>query len=262
MPNWVKNIVCMKGIAQEPLFTEEGGVKKFDFNTLIRMPPSLNIESGSMTDENIIYYLTERCTIPLDKLSEDKKELLNKLVRNILGGEKWHETVFLRVMSHAFDESEEKKTKRYTDGGVYVANYQRYGAPTWYNWCCENWGTKWNACRTNTVDDNTISFNTAWGTPLPVIARLAETYPNRKIEHWWADEDVGRNDGYAKYIGGIREVCIHYDEYSKGACATYIRCWGESRCLYKDEDGEWHKHDCDDCGLRRHHRPTLLVEGI
>lgn len=133
MPNWVKNIVCMKGIAQEPLFTEEGGVKKFDFNTLIRMPPSLNIESGSMTDENIIYYLTERCTIPLDKLSEDKKELLNKLVRNILGGEKWHETVFLRVMSHAFDESEEKKTKRYTDGGVYVANYQRYGAPTWYN---------------------------------------------------------------------------------------------------------------------------------
>jgi hypothetical protein len=26
------------------------------------------------------------------------------------------------------------------------ANIEKYGSPTWDEWCCEQWGTKWNAC--------------------------------------------------------------------------------------------------------------------
>jgi len=65
MPNNVKNIVKMKGILNLPLFVMEDVVKCFDFNKIIPMPKSLDIESGSMTKECIMYYLTNRCTIPV-----------------------------------------------------------------------------------------------------------------------------------------------------------------------------------------------------
>ena len=71
MPNHVKNIVKMEGITKLPLFTteydkyEKKDVTCFDFNKVIQMPESLNVESGSMTDEAIIYYVTDKCTLPL-----------------------------------------------------------------------------------------------------------------------------------------------------------------------------------------------------
>ena len=62
MPNYVKNRVKMEGIANLPLFREVDGKKHFDFNKLIPMPAELEMEEGSTTEENIIYYLTERCS--------------------------------------------------------------------------------------------------------------------------------------------------------------------------------------------------------
>lgn len=29
-------------------------------------------------------------------------------------------------------------------GKQYVENIKKYGYPQWYDWCVENWGTKWN----------------------------------------------------------------------------------------------------------------------
>jgi len=54
MPNHVKNIVKMEGITKLPLFKteydeyEKRDVVCFDFNKIIPMPESLNVESGSM----------------------------------------------------------------------------------------------------------------------------------------------------------------------------------------------------------------------
>lgn len=56
MPNHVRNKVKMTGIVNLPLFTTETDkyTKEqftfFDFNKLIPMPESLNIESGSSED--------------------------------------------------------------------------------------------------------------------------------------------------------------------------------------------------------------------
>lgn len=38
MPNYVRNIVKMKGIADLPLYNERPGEKYFDFQKLIPMP--------------------------------------------------------------------------------------------------------------------------------------------------------------------------------------------------------------------------------
>lgn len=249
MPNHVKNIVKMNGITNMPLFREEDGQKCFDFNKVIPMPESLNIESGSMTDESIMYYLTERCTIPVRCLKPDKKDLVKKLIQNSFskGEFLWAEEIFRRVMEKTYEEPESKKAKIYEAGRTYISNYQKYGATTWYDWCCTNWGTKWNAYSNKQEDEDTISFETAWSNPEPVMLKLSEMYPEAVIEHWWADEDMGSNDGHKIYRGGVNISGDYCDQCSNEAYEIYIKCWGENECLNRDEYGKWYRRDCDTC---------------
>ena len=55
MPNYVRNILKMEGIAELPLFNVAQGEKYFDFNLLIPMPAELMMEeySGSVVKTKI-----------------------------------------------------------------------------------------------------------------------------------------------------------------------------------------------------------------
>jgi hypothetical protein len=62
-------------------------------------------------------------------------------------------------------------------------NLKNFGHESWYEWCVENWGTKWNSynCWTLeegcglTIDDiSNLGFQTAWAPPIPVIRALAK----------------------------------------------------------------------------------------
>lgn len=56
-----------------------------------------------------------------------------------------------------------------------------------YEWCCSNWGTKWDTYdgfnrqvnKAGTIAK--LSFLTAWSPPHPVLAKLATMYPDLKI---------------------------------------------------------------------------------
>lgn len=51
----------------------------------------------------------------------------------------------------------------------------------WYNWNCENWGTKWDAYEIEINDnDNSIEyyFQTAWSPPTPWLDTVAKKYTN------------------------------------------------------------------------------------
>lgn len=248
MPNHVKNIVKMEGIVNLPLFREEDEKQCFDFNKIIPMPESLNIESGSVTDQCIMYYLTESCTVPISCMDEEKSNLLRKLVSNIFSkSDEWMWTIFKRVAERAFKAAESERNTMYQKGQTYVGNYQKYGHTTWYDWCCYKWGTKWNAYSNEQEDEDTISFETAWSNPEPVMLKLSEMYPDSMIEHWWADEGMGSNAGYRIYQGDKIVDGDYHDSCSNEAYETYIKCWGESQCLYQDEDGLWQHYDCDTC---------------
>ena len=62
-----------------------------------------------------------------------------------------------------------------------------------YEWCCDNWGTKWNACdvtfedRLNIDDYNEIDidFRTAWDPPLPIIKNIIELFPKLSFDFEW-----------------------------------------------------------------------------
>lgn len=244
MPNYVRNLVKMEGITDLPLFLEVDGKKRFDFNKLIHMPEELNVEDGSMTDMCIVYFLTERCSIPIYQLGKKETELVNALVSNMFSSD-WPAEVFRRMSEQMRDASEEKKEAAYEGGRRYVSNYEKYGCTTWYGWCNRNWGTKWNACDTEILDKDTIMFDTAWSNPEPVMEKLGEMYPNIKIEHWWADEDVGHNTGHRVMLNGGSDVrCYDGDG---DAYSIYTKLWGESDCVYLDENGVMQHRDCENC---------------
>ena len=64
------------------------------------------------------------------------------------------------------------------------------GVPNWYDWCIENWGTKWNACNPCPVVEEkhpdghaglSYRFDTAWDAPRPVISALKKHWPDLEI---------------------------------------------------------------------------------
>lgn len=227
MPNHIANVIKMKGIKNLPLFSKaEKGTEYFDFNKLIPMPESLNIASGSLEDVAI--------EAVMRKLSHELYSFLKKDYRKMTDEEfSWR--------SHGKSEDELAKI-----GLQYISNKVLYGATTWYDWCIANWGTKWNAYGFEFRDDDTIKFETAWSCPEPVLQKLAEMYPNIIIEHWWADEDCGSNSGYKTYGNG--EVNGDYDtQCSSDAYEHYVFCWGKSKCIYQDENGNYCRYDCETC---------------
>ena len=62
-----------------------------------------------------------------------------------------------------------------------------YGFDNWYDWCNENWDTKWNACEVDMEDEGdrvTYYFMTAWCPPSGIYAKLCQLF---KIDE---DEDI------------------------------------------------------------------------
>ena len=68
----------------------------------------------------------------------------------------------------------------------------------WYDWHCDFWGCKWNACETNVEKENEyyyITFMTAWCEPDYWIDKLAKL--NKPfIFHWEEERRYGQLVGY------------------------------------------------------------------
>ena len=79
------------------------------------------------------------------------------------------------------------------------------GRPNWYDWCWENWDTKWNAYSVEREFKNykhaggkyiKYTFKTAWSPPIPVIEKLREDWPELDI--------------YGGYVGECYEFCDQF----------------------------------------------------
>jgi hypothetical protein len=70
------------------------------------------------------------------------------------------------------DEVESKKLEAQRK-----ANIEKYGHASWYSWCVENWGTKWDfSYDISEADEDyvTITFDSAWSPPVAGMRKLEE----------------------------------------------------------------------------------------
>lgn len=218
MPNYVENIITLKGDEKkiremfEAIKSDDYGLGTVDFNKIIPMPESLKVESGSRTDRGI----------------EMVKTYLENMPEELNDKEGTYDEFFKDLRSHSAEISDEEEKKIWDIGVTAVENLHKYGAPTWYEWSINNWGTKWNAYGYDENADyskNTdLWFQTAWSAPHPVIQRLAEMYPDITFEHEWADEDIGANCGRKCYCSG---ECTeeYYPDSLKDGIEFACRIW-------------------------------------
>lgn len=236
MPNWTTNYVEFKGNDEsiEKVFNEILDDGNFDFNKLIPMPESLNIESGSETNMAIAYYVTKRLTIPYDQTN------LSKLLSNSFSYN-WAAEICLRLQKRVEDTSDPNALdKLYEMGKQYVFNLENYGHSTWYSWRYAKWGTKWNACETHR-EDNSLWFYTANGIPAPVYDALTEICKPHKVsfEAKFADEDILSYAGtytFEAATGKIESFCC---SNCPASFAIQAELNGEYS-LVKDENGVYH----------------------
>ena len=239
MPNHVRNIIRIEA---EPdrvkeilaaIQYDDLGPGSIDFNKLVPMPATLEIEKGSRTDRSIKLYLTAiNPAVPYYGSPEDKvsageftrlRELFNKSRWNNYGAAMTAEEV-----AKALDSMMKYKEPMEDLFGLAkqaLGNIEQYGHMDWYDWSCEHWGTKWNAYDCSFDGDSELSFSTAWSAAHPIVKQLSSQYPELPFEHSWADEDYGCNLGRCEYLGG--ELIDEYlpDHCSKEAYEMAAEVW-------------------------------------
>lgn len=180
MPNHVTNIIefhCSKKVFQEIaefIRKDDSFFGSVDFNKVLPMPPELDIEAGSRGEQGLKLYKEFLKWKEEQHLTGSQEEVLRDYIQRM---EIDPETIEL--------------------GKQYLDNLLNHGAATWYDWCVDHWGTKWNAYGCVEVDPDAkfLQFNTAWNCPFPVIAELSFNNPEIPIRFSWADEDIGYNVG-------------------------------------------------------------------
>lgn len=247
MPNHVKCRLKMDGLSSVQLFgKDERNEMYFDFNKIIPMPEELDMISGSVEDNAIKAYMKYHGNPALQKMMDAKSKW------NILAG---NYEISEEEISRCAESNNMTVDELIKAGERYCLNVFYHGFTTWYDWCCEYWGTKWNAYETNIVDEDTVEFCTAWSAPLPVVQQLSRMYPDKVVSIMWADEDRGCNTGEIAYQNGLvaldecGNVIMHNtpDNLSNEAYEIYVKLWGESPCISKDADGNWQRNDCETC---------------
>lgn len=65
-------------------------------------------------------------------------------------------------------------------------NVEKYGAPYWYDWRVNVWGTKWDTYShgqtTVTPNEFETSFETAWSPPMGALVAASTQHPNLRFE--------------------------------------------------------------------------------
>jgi hypothetical protein len=111
------------------------------------------------------------------------------------------------------------------------SNLAKYGYRNWYDWCVNNWGTKWNAGGDNDamqvdydedVNDQGIAlfqFDTAWAPPLGVLEKLMDTHPELSIECRYHEPGVGF---FGVWTDGV-DRCYETEQFPKSTDAFWTQ---------------------------------------
>ncbi|QDP54070.1 MAG: hypothetical protein GOVbin1629_6 [Prokaryotic dsDNA virus sp.] len=139
------------------------------------------------------------------------------------------------------------------------ANGKQY---SWYEWCNENWDTKWG-CYELEIEDNLISFTSAWS-PIGdnIISMFAKDFPD--FTYSWEEEQ-----GYGSemdYEGGKCVMQWDYDCPEWGDILEYKDCYltelYEDHPNYESGTGYYLDHGQEYCGKTLEEAKEYIDETI
>ena len=103
----------------------------------------------------------------------------------------------------------------------------KYGYDNWYDWCFENWGSKWDAQESYITEEEellTINFDTAWSPAIPYITQVAKMFPDLIFDlyfmetgEWFAGRVFAKGEEVNEQYGEPMQVDddgnqVRYDE--------------------------------------------------
>ena len=223
MPNHIINKVTLKGgNFKEVLdFIKIDDTDKkcntIDFDKIIPMPKSLEIESGSNSDLALKYVLSL-----MEKENPER-------AKNIL--DLWNKDKFYPITEIVFTESQisridEKRDEMLSLGNTMINNLINYGYVDWYGWRNKYWNTKWGAYDFKEGEENQIIFCTAWSAPIPIYTTLCKMFPNITFDIEYADENIGYNSAHIVLKDEEVLTYIEYNDADADAIVFAENLWG------------------------------------
>lgn len=205
MPNYVTTRCQVSGIDAEikafrkRAFKRRGKETIFDFNAFIPMPGVLRrTSSGSVAEKGAaLLSLLKGRTLQIGpitlrpRFAKAGRDLVIPL-REELG---MHEEGEFEVIKAWFAKHPEYRK----EGRKRLAALVQTGYASWYEWSCDHWNTKWNACHLTIHSKRPFefSFDTAWDFPIPVFEKIAREFPSLNFRCTSYDEGDGfAADGY------------------------------------------------------------------
>lgn len=252
MPNWVCNHLTIEGensvdIMKSMLIDDEDSEYgyEFDFNKILPMPKELEIYSQGITKTCAKLFINNMLEdSPAYKKYE--KLFLKAYGKDLVMTEDEITKEMNGMLKFRDFQSKELFFKTKADVNAYgkraLDNFAKYKATDWYDWCCDNWGTKWNACHSqiNDMEKADIYFDTAWSSVPKLMAMLAAKHPDCKFEYEYAEEQPGINAGYIIFENGAPVKGEHFADGSKEAYETFFGLWGcDDEFRFNEETGTY-----------------------
>jgi len=125
------------------------------------------------------------------------------------------------------EEYDKRAAEAIASAEVSKKNLEKYGFKDWYDWCINNWGTKWGDCDLYIDDgykysDDTatleLRYDTAWGPALDALNHISTMFPKLIFYTFYREDGMGFM-GYHKVRNGevlmddAGEIIFTADDY-------------------------------------------------
>jgi len=212
MPNWCYINFTVSGPAEEiSRFREavrsvdDSGETAVDFNMLVQMPSELHDTTADGTAYEVYHGNPERIL-----------------------GRRWVKELGIETVEQLREHFDADPQRR-AIADQWKANIEKYGAPTWYEWSVEHWGTKWNACHPKVTENGDgsvhVQFDTAWTFPFPIFEKVAADFPTLIFE---GSAQEPNTDIYISFEARNGEIACKDDEDARAEAAAASEDEGES----------------------------------
>lgn len=199
MPNWCRNVIkCEENVIQDILNKYSNKSSSLDFQKICPMPKELEKLDAGPEMRLVPIYLAF-----LQQTDSEKYTAIFEIIKSHMND--FHQKLFFSDMQKLIRE--ELDSNEIEKGKEYVELFLKYGTFTWFDWCIDHWGTKWNSSEGN-MNEDSIAFSTAWNPPYRILTMLSEKYPNQTFYCYYAEE--GGTSGYyeinAGWVSNDREL--------------------------------------------------------